>query len=144
MIVIGSDHGGYRLKEVLKAHLTSQNISFLDVGCTGEACDYPDIAAKAVQKILDGTCSEGILCCGTGIGISIAANRYPGIRAAVVSDPLAATLTKQHNNANILCMGGRMIGEEMGKACVDAWLHASFAGGRHAIRIDKLEKERTL
>lgn len=139
MLVIGSDHGGYTLKEFIKKHLASQDIAFIDVGCNGEACDYPDIAEKAVREILDGTCEAGILCCGTGIGISIAANRHEGIRAALVSEPLSARLTKEHNNANVLCMGGRIVGEKMAAACVDAWLAAKFKGGRHQVRVDKLK-----
>lgn len=139
MLVIGSDHGGYRLKEFIKTHLTARDIPFTDVGCGGEKCDYPDIAEKAASLIKEGTCEGGILCCGTGIGISIAANRYSHIRAALVSEPLSARLTKEHNNANVLCMGGRILAEELAAACVDAWLDAEFKGGRHQNRIDKLQ-----
>ena len=139
MFVIGSDHGGYTLKEFLKKHLESRGIEYIDIGCDGESCDYPDIANKAVAEILEGRCEKGILCCGTGIGISIAANRHRGIRAALVSEPCSASLTKEHNNANILCFGGRVTGEVLAASCVDAWLDASFAGGRHKTRIDKLD-----
>ncbi len=140
MFVIGSDHGGYTLKEFLKKHLEARGIEYKDIGCNGESCDYPDIAAKAVCEIVEGRCEKGILCCGTGIGISIAANRHEGIRAALVSEPCSARLTKQHNNANILCFGGRVTGEVLAAECVDAWLDAEFEGGRHKTRIDKLDQ----
>ncbi len=140
MFVIGSDHGGYTLKERLKAYLTEAGIPFVDVGCDGERCDYPDIARLATEKIVSGVCEKGILCCGTGIGISIAANKVPGIRAALVSEPVSAALATEHNNANILCFGGRMIGEELAIACLEAWLSAEFLGERHKIRVDKIEQ----
>lgn len=139
MLVIGSDHGGYELKECLKVYLTEKGIPFLDIGCTGEKCDYPNYARAAAAKITAGECENGILCCGTGIGISIAANKCRGIRAALVSEPVSARLAKEHNNANILCFGGRVIGESMAKACIDAWLSADFQGGRHAERVAKIE-----
>lgn len=139
MLVIGSDHGGYELKEQLKNHLEEKGISFIDVGCDGESCDYPDYAKKVAEKILSGECENGILCCGTGIGISIAANKFRGIRAALVSEPVSARLAKEHNNANILCLGGRVTGATLAAACVDAWLEAAFLEGRHAIRVGKIE-----
>lgn len=139
MIVIGSDHGGYELKEFLKTHLKEKNIEFLDIGCDGASCDYPDYAKEAAKRITEGECDKGILCCGTGIGISIAANKCTGIRAALVSEPVSARLAKEHNNANILCLGGRVTGNALAAACVDAWLAAEFQGGRHAVRVDKIE-----
>ncbi len=139
MLVIGSDHGGYKLKEFLKAYLSERGIAVLDIGCEGERCDYPDYARVAAEKIMAGECENGILCCGTGIGISIAANKCRGIRAALVSEPVSARLAKEHNNANILCFGGRVIGENLAAACVDAWLSAEFSGGRHAERVGKIE-----
>lgn len=139
MLVIGSDHGGYELKEFLKVYLTEKGIPVLDIGCAGEKCDYPDYARVAAEKITAGECENGILCCGTGIGISIAANKCRGIRAALVSEPVSARLAKEHNNANILCFGGRVIGENLAAACVDAWLSAEFQGGRHAERVGKIE-----
>lgn len=139
MLVIGSDHGGYELKEYLKAYLTEKEIPFVDIGCDGQSCDYPDYARVAVKKILTGECDRGILCCGTGIGISIAANKYAGIRAALVSEPVSARLATEHNNANILCLGGRVTGPVLAAACVDAWLGAEFMGGRHAARVHKIE-----
>ncbi len=139
MIVIGSDHGGYELKEFLKTYLAEKGIDYVDIGCEGESCDYPDYAKKAAEKITSGECEKGILCCGTGIGISIAANKCPGIRAALVSEPVSAALATEHNNANVLCLGGRVTGNILAVACVDAWLSASFAGGRHAERVAKIE-----
>ena len=137
-IAIGSDHGGYALKEYIKMHLQSKGIETCDFGCNGESCDYPDIAKPVAEAVAAGKYNCGILCCGTGIGISIAANKVKGIRAALVSEPVSARLTKEHNNANILCMGGRTIGEVMAAECVDAWLGAEFGGGRHQSRIDKI------
>ena len=139
MIVIGSDHGGYALKEFLKTYLTEKGIECVDIGCNGESCDYPDYAKEAAARILSGECEKGILCCGTGIGISIAANKCPGIRAALVSEPVSAALAKEHNNANILCFGGRVTGNALAAASVDAWLEAEFQGGRHAVRVAKVE-----
>jgi len=140
MIVVGSDHGGYELKEAIKEHLISRGFEVLDVGCRGESCDYPDIAKAATMQILNGKCEKGVLCCGTGIGISIAANKISGIRAALVSEPVSAKLSKLHNNANVVCLGGRIIGTVLALDSVDAWLDAKFEGGRHQIRIDKIEK----
>lgn len=139
MIAIGSDHGGFRLKEAVKEHLLSRGEKVLDVGCfSEESCDYPDIAQDVSEKILSGEADCGILCCGTGIGISIAANKIRGIRAAVVSEPVSARLAKEHNNANILCLGGRIVGEVLACAAVDAWMSAEFSGGRHKDRVDKI------
>ena len=140
MIVVGCDHGGYELKEEIKKHLISKGYEVADVGCDGENCDYPDIAHAATDKIVSGECEYGILCCGTGIGVSIAANKVKGIRAALVSEPVSAALTKQHNNSNMLCFGGRVTGPALAIGCVDAWLSAEFEGGRHQIRVDKIEK----
>ena len=138
MLVIGSDHGGYTLKEALKTYFAELGAEALDVGCAGETCDYPDIAAAVAEKIQDGTCERGILCCGTGVGISIAANKHRGIRAALVSEPVSARLAREHNDANILCLGGRTIGVSMAIECVDAWLLAEFQGKHHTNRIAKI------
>ena len=140
MIVIGSDHGGYELKEFLKTYLKEKGIEVLDVGTDSTAsCDYTDYADKAVKEVLSGNCEKGILCCGTGIGISIAANKYPGIRAARVTEPVSAALASEHNNANFLCLGGRVTGNLLAAECVNAWLETKFAGGRHAERIAKMK-----
>ncbi len=139
MIVIGSDHGGYELKEFLKTHLAEKGIPFVDIGCNGEPCDYPDYAKMAAAKIASGECDKGILCCGAGIGISMAANKCPGIRAALVSEPVSARLAMEHNKANVLCFGGRIIGKLLAAESVDAWLSATFQGGRHTRRVEKIE-----
>lgn len=139
MIAIGSDHGGYELKEHLKKHLEERNIQYKDFGCYDEASvDYPDIAQVVCNAINEKECENGILVCGTGIGISIAANKVDGIRAAHCHDIYSAEMTKRHNNANVICMGGRVIGRELAFKIVDAWLDAEFEGGRHQTRIDKI------
>ena len=139
MIAIGSDHGGYELKEHIKKHLDEKGIEYKDFGCYDEkSVDYPDIAESVCKSINDGESENGILICGTGIGISIAANKINGIRAAHCHDIYSAEMTKRHNNANVICMGGRVIGRELAFKIVDAWLGAEFEGGRHQTRIDKI------
>ena len=136
MIALGSDHGGYGLKQEVKAYLEGKGIPYKDYGCLDESpCDYP-VYAKAVAKaIVDGECDKGILICGTGIGISIAANKVKGVRAAVCSDVTTAHLVKEHNNANIIAFGARIVGIEKAKDIVKAYLNAEFQGGRHEKRI---------
>lgn len=139
MIAIGADHGGYELKEHIKKHLDELGIEYKDYGTYSEdSIDYPDCARPVCEAVLDGTAEKGILICGTGIGISIAANKFKGIRAAHCTDVYSATMTKQHNNANILCLGGRITGRELAFMIVDAWNNAEFLGGRHANRIAKI------
>ena len=139
MIAIGSDHGGFELKEHIKKHLEERGLEYKDFGCYDEnSVDYPDIAEKVCNVINSGDADKGILVCGTGIGISIAANKIKGIRAALCSDVYSAKMTKEHNNANIICMGGRVIGRELAFMIVDTWLGAEFQGGRHQARIDKI------
>ena len=139
MIAIGCDHGGFELKEHIKKHLDEIGEEYKDYGTySEESVDYPDCAGPVCRAVLDKTADKGILICGTGIGISIAANKYKGIRAALCSDVYSAKMTKQHNNANIICMGGRVIGRELAFMIVDAWLSAEFEGGRHQNRIDKI------
>ena len=138
-VVIGSDHGGFELKEVLGAHLKAKGLEVIDVGCYDtNSVDYPDIAAKACREVTEGNCEWGILVCGTGIGISMAANKIKGIRCALVSNEYAAELTKRHNNANMLAFGGRVTGPDLAKNIVDAYIKAEFEGGRHQNRIDKI------
>ena len=137
-IAIAADHGGFELKEALKKHYTSQN--FADLGTyTTESVDYPDIARKMVRTILGGQADLGILICGTGIGISIAANRYKGIRAALIYSQDAARLAKQHNNANILVFGGRTMAVDDVIKYIDTFLQSSYEGERHQRRLDKLD-----
>lgn len=139
MIVIASDHAGYQLKREIIEHLKSNNIEFIEKGCmNGESCDYPLVAKEACTVITSGQADKGILVCGTGIGISMAANKVKGIRAALCTDTYMARYTRLHNDANVLCMGGRVIGP--GAACelVDTFLSTEFEGGRHQRRVDEI------
>ena len=139
MIAIGSDHGGYALKQEIMAYLKEKGVAFEDFGCySEESCDYPDIAHALCEKILDHSCEKGILICGTGIGISMAANKIKGIRAALCNDYFSAKYTRLHNDANVICLGGRTIGP--GSACelVEVFLNTEFEGGRHQRRVDKV------
>jgi len=139
MIVIGSDHGGLSMKSALKSYLTRRGITVDDAGTDNDASvDYPDFGLKVAEMVTAGQAEAGILVCGTGIGMSIAANKVPGIRAALVTDVFMARMAKEHNNANVLVLGGRVLDEQ--KACdlVGAWLDASFEGGRHQGRLDKI------
>ena len=141
-IVLASDHGGLELKNHLKAHLKSNYpaLKIQDLGVhTTDSVDYPDMAAKVANAILNKESEAGILVCGTGIGVSIKANRFTGIRAALVHDTFTATMAKQHNDANILCLGGRTSKPEEASSWVDAWLTTDFEGGRHAKRLEKLD-----
>ncbi len=138
-LVIGADHGGFELKESVSAYLSKKGYELTDVGCYDEnSVDYPDIAVSACEKILSGECELGILICGTGIGISIAANKTNGIRAALCSDEFSARATRAHNNSNVLCLGGRVVGKELANSICDAFLSGSFEGGRHERRVAKL------
>lgn len=139
MLAIGCDHGGFELKGHIIKHLEEKGIEFKDFGCYDEnSIDYPDVAKSVCDSINNKECENGILICGTGIGISIAANKIKGIRAAHCHDIYSAEMTKRHNNANVICMGGRVIGRELAFKIVDAWLGAEFEGGRHQTRIDKI------
>ncbi|WP_422446630.1 ribose 5-phosphate isomerase B [Thermoanaerobacterium sp. DL9XJH110] len=138
-IAIGSDHAGYDLKEIIKRYLDEKGISHVDFGTfSPQPVDFPEFAMKVAESVVKGECNAGILFCGTGIGMSIAANKAPGIRAAVVSDTLCARYCKEHNNANVICLGGRIIGSEMAKQIVDEWLKAEFMGGRHQRRLEQV------
>lgn len=140
-IAIGSDHGGFELKNHIIEHLKEKGIEYKDYGTYEEkSVDYPDCAAPVCEAVLDGSSDKGILICGTGIGISIAANKFNGIRAALCSDVYSAKMSKEHNNANIICLGGRVTGRELAFMIVDTWLDAEFQGGRHADRIAKIHK----
>jgi ribose 5-phosphate isomerase B len=138
-IVIASDHAGFDLKSEVVAHLKSKNINVLDLGPDTEkvSVDYPDYAKKVAEAVLAEDCL-GILICGTGIGMSISANKFKGIRAALVGDTYSAKMTKRHNNANIICMGSRVIGTGLAIDMVDTWLNESFEGGRHQARLSKI------
>lgn len=141
MIYLGADHGGYELKEAIKAHLQAQGIEVTDCGTHSEASvDYAPIAKETCDRLLaDGDkASLAVLCCGTGIGISMAANKVHGIRAACCSNYFGAKYTRLHNNANVLCLGGRVIGAGLACELVDVFLHTDFEGGRHQRRIDQI------
>lgn len=138
-ISIACDHGGLPLKAPIEQYLTSQGIEFVDYGVNEPvSVDYPDYAAPVARDVQSGASQKGILLCGTGIGITIAANKFKGIRAAVVSDEFCAAMCAEHNNANILGLGGRVVSPEKAVKLVDIWLHTPFAGGRHQNRIDKI------
>ena len=140
MIAIGCDHGGFELKCAVINHLLNKKIEYVDCGCEGERVDYPDIAEAVCKKVTSGECERAILVCGTGIGMSIAANKIKGIRAAVCSDWYSAKYTRLHNNANVLCLGGRVLGAGLALELVDVFLETEFEGGRHSDRIDKITK----
>lgn len=140
MIAIGCDHGGFELKCAVMNHLLNKKIEYVDCGCEGERVDYPDIAEAVCKKVTSGECELAILVCGTGIGMSIAANKIKGIRAAVCSDWYSAKYTRLHNNANVLCLGGRVLGTGLALELVDVFLETEFEGGRHSDRIDKITK----
>ncbi|MDD7411656.1 MAG: ribose 5-phosphate isomerase B [Eubacteriales bacterium] len=139
-IAIGCDHGGYALKLAVKKHLEEKGYEVVDYGChSTESVDYPVYGEKVGRAVAGGECELGVLICGTGIGISLAANRVKGVRAAVCSEPYSAEMTRRHNNANIIAFGARVVGEGTAMTIVDAFLGAQFEGGRHARRVDMLE-----
>ncbi len=140
MIAIGSDHAGYSLKCEMIKHLEEKGVEFIDCGCNGESVDCPDIAEKTCEKVTSGEADKAILICGTGVGISISANKIKGIRAALCGDWYSAKYTRLHNDANVLCMGGRVIGAGLAAEIVDVFLDTEFEGGRHARRVEKIMK----
>jgi ribose 5-phosphate isomerase B len=138
-IALAADHAGYLLKDELAAWLREQGHDVADLGTNGpESVDYPDFGARLARSVAAGDAERGIAICGSGIGISIAVNREPRCRCARVDDPLSAALAREHNDANVLALGGRLIGSDMAKACVAAFLGTDFAGGRHQRRVDLL------
>lgn len=139
-IAIGSDHAGFALKEKIKKLLSAKNIELIDFGTfSDQSCDYPEYGRKGAEAVASGDAVCGILCCGSGIGISIVANKVLGVRAALVHEPETATLSRQHNNANVLCMAGRSMDEKLLEPTIDAFLNAEFEGGRHQRRIEMIE-----
>lgn len=140
-VAVGSDHGGFKLKAEVMKHLTEKGIEFKDFGTYSEdSCDYPEFAEKVAHQVVDKNYDFGILICGTGIGIGIAANKVDGVRAALCSDTFSAHACREHNNANILTMGERVIGPGLALDIVDIFLSTEFQGGRHQTRIDKIKK----
>ncbi|MBI5250213.1 MAG: ribose 5-phosphate isomerase B [Desulfomonile tiedjei] len=139
-ILMGSDHAGFPLKNLLMEALTSEGTPVLDVGCGDEtSCDYPVFARELCERILSGQASRGILICGTGIGMSIAANRYHGIRAALCTTEFHARMSRAHNDSNVLIIGGRVTGSELALAILKVWMSTPFEGERHQRRIDLIE-----
>ena len=140
-IVIASDHGGLELKENLKEFLLKRGEELLDLGTnTDSMVDYPDYGRKLAEKVSQGEVEKGILICGTGIGMSIVANKFPGIRAALVTNEFMARMAKEHNDANILVLGGRVTDNESSRRLVETWLNTKFAGERHQRRLEKIKE----
>ncbi len=140
-IAIASDHGGLELKTLLKADLEKRGLSVLDLGTnSSESVDYPDYADAMAAALKEGRAGRGVLICGTGIGISIAANRHSHVRAALVHDAFTARMARQHNDANVLVLGGRTIGPEVARDCLGLFLDTAFEGGRHARRVEKMSR----
>lgn len=138
-LAIGNDHVAVDLKNEIKAHLESRGIEVIDVGTNSpERFNYPVSGYKVARLVANGAVDGGVLICGTGVGISLAANKVPGIRACVCSEPYSARLSKQHNNTNIIAFGARVVGSELAKMIVDEWLAAEYEGGRHQTRIDMI------
>ncbi|NLJ25385.1 MAG: ribose 5-phosphate isomerase B [Firmicutes bacterium] len=136
MLAIGSDHAAFRFKEEVKAYLDEKGIEYKDLGCfSTERTDYPIYGEKVANAVASGECEKGLLFCGTGVGISLAANKVPGIRAVVCSDCYTAALSRRHNDTNILALGARVVGIDLAKMIIDTWLNAEFEGGRHADRV---------
>lgn len=140
-IAIGSDHGGFNLKERVKEYLDSQSIEYIDYGTySNDSVDYPEYGKKVADSVVSNEVDRGIVICGTGIGISIAANKVKGIRCALCNEPLSARLSIEHNNANVLALGGRILGEDLAIEIVSTWLNSKFQGGRHERRINLISE----
>ncbi|OEU48241.1 MAG: ribose 5-phosphate isomerase B [Desulfobacterales bacterium C00003060] len=141
-IIIGADHAGYSMKEQVKAHLQKQGVQVEDAGThSKESVDYTDYGKKVARKVSDGTFERAILICGTGLGMSMVANRFRGVRAALANDLFSAIMSRRHNDSNILVMGGRLIGDMLALQLVDTWLDTPFDEGRHKRRVEKMDIE---
>lgn len=139
MIALACDHGALELKEAIKAHLDACGLEYRDFGTyTRESCDYPDFAAPAARAVASGECEKGIVCCTTGIGVSIVANKIPGVRCALLHDHMSARLTREHNNANMMALGAAITSPMMAMELIDIFLNTAFQGGRHQRRVDKI------
>jgi ribose 5-phosphate isomerase B len=139
MIAIGSDHAAFEFKEEVKAYLDEKGLAYQDFGAwSTERVDYPEFGAKVAKAVAAGECEKGLLFCGSGVGISIAANKVKGIRAVVCSEPYSAKLSRLHNNTNILAIGARVVGIELAKMIIDEWLETPFEGGRHQTRVEMI------
>ena len=141
MIALASDHIGLELKHAIIEHLEELGLAYKDFGTYDSVrCNYPEYAYKAASAVAKGECDKGILCCGTGVGISIAANKVKGIRCVCCSDTYSALLSRQHNDTNMLAMGSRVVGKDLALMIVDNWLHGVYEGGRHQVRIDQITR----
>ncbi len=141
MIALGSDHAGFELKEKIKKYLEEKKVETKDYGCfSDDPVDYPDYAEKVAKAVANGDADRGILVCGTGLGMSMSANKLPGIRAALCWNEKAAEMSRKHNDANVLCLGARLIDHTDALRIVDVWLKTSFDGGRHIKRVEKINK----
>ena len=141
-IIIGADHAGYPMKEKVKAFLQNRGITVEDVGThSDKSVDYTDFGKAVARKVSDGSFQRGVLICGTGLGMSMVANRFPGVRAALANDLFSAIMSRRHNDSNILAMGGRLIGDALALQLVEAWLETPFEGGRHQRRLEKMDIE---
>ncbi|HHW47030.1 MAG TPA: ribose 5-phosphate isomerase B [Clostridiaceae bacterium] len=142
MIAIGSDHAGYDLKEEIKKYLQEKGYEVKDFGTSSGGCsvDYPDFGLAVAEAVRSGECEKGIIVCGTGIGISISANKVPGIRAALCTDSFMAKMSREHNDANVLALGARVVGPGLALDIVETWLNSEFVGGRHKTRVDKISQ----
>ena len=140
MIALGCDHAAVNLKQAVMQYLEERKIEYIQFGSSGEPCDYPDVAQQVAETVVSGKAEKGILLCGTGVGMSIAANKVKGIRAAVCNDCFSTRYTRKHNDANILCMGERVIGTGLALELVEIFLETEFEGGRHQRRVDKITK----
>jgi ribose 5-phosphate isomerase B len=138
-IALGSDHAGFELKEDIRSYLDEQGVDVVDVGThREEPVDYPDIGARVAEKVSRGEVHRGILVCGSGIGMSIVANRFPGVRAALCHDLYTARISREHNDSNLLVLGGRLIAKDLGREILKVWLATGFQGGRHQKRLEKI------
>ena len=138
-LAIGNDHSAVEMKREIKAHLEQKGIEVIDVGvCTTESCNYPVLGYQVARMVADGAVDGGVLICGTGVGISLAANKVKGIRCALCGDPLAAEMTRRHNDANMLALGAGIVGANLAQRIVEVFLNTPFDGGRHQRRVDKL------
>ena len=141
MIAVGSDHGGLELKDAIKAALAARGLDVDDYGTdNGDSVDYPDFAEKVAAAVSRGDVELGILVCGTGIGMSIVANKFPGVRAALATDEFMAQMAKEHNNANVLVLGGRVLAKDLAVKMVNVWLDSTYEAGRHQRRLDKISR----
>jgi ribose 5-phosphate isomerase B len=139
-VALGSDHAGYDLKEGLKAFLEKREIPYHDFGCfTAESCDYPDVAAEVAKAVQRGEYLQGVICCGSGVGVAITANRFPGVRAVVAPDTYTAAMSRRHNDANVICFGGRVVAVEYAQEMLEVFMNTPFEGGRHQRRVNKMD-----